>query len=99
MFGGVCTFAGFFFTVKKQFSATVGNLVGTTLQLLLLIIGLVGVFVPLPLTNYITFELLVISISLWFIRISISDGKVDDYDGALLITLQILALALTIWGF
>ena len=89
----------FFFTVKKQFSATVGNLVGTTLQLLLLIIGLVGVFVPLPLTNYITFELLVISISLWFIRISISDGKVDDYDGALLITLQILALALTIWGF
>ncbi|MGQ4891213.1 MAG: hypothetical protein ACP6IP_01875 [Candidatus Njordarchaeia archaeon] len=87
-----------FFTMKEQLSATVGNLVGSSLQLLLLILGIVGVFVPLPLTDYITFELLVISISLWFIRISISDKKVDDYDGALLLTLQILALALVLQG-
>lgn len=88
-----------FFTMREQLSATVGNLVGTSLQLLLLILGIIGVFVPLPLTDYITFELLVISISLWFLRISISDKKVDDYDGALLLTLQILALALVIQGF
>ncbi len=88
-----------FFTVKAQLSATVGNLIGSTLQLLLLILGIVGIFIPLPLTDYITYELIVISISLWFIRISISDKKIDDYDGALLVTLQVLSLALIFQGF
>ncbi len=88
-----------FFTVRAQLSATVGNLIGSTLQLLLLILGIVGIFIPLPLTDYITYELLVISISLWFIRVSISDKKIDDYDGALLVTLQVLSLALLFQGF
>ena len=88
-----------FFTVKEQLSATVGNLVGSTIQLLLLILGILGIFIPLPLTDYIIYELLVLSTSLCFIRISISDKKVDDYDGALLVTLQILSLALLFQGF
>jgi len=87
-----------FFTIKKQLSATVGNLIGTTIQMLLLLLGIVGIFVPIPLTDYITFELIVISFSLWFIRISISDRKIDDYDGALLITLQLLSFVLVLQG-
>lgn len=79
--------------------ASVGNLLAGAIQLFMLVIGIVGIIVLIPITKYIAFQLMVISMSLYFYRQAIADKGLDRYEGAMLFLLQMFSLVLVIKGF
>jgi len=87
------------FVSKGQVLASVGNLIGSVIQLIMLVIGIVGIFLPIPITQYVAFELAVIGLSLYFYRQAIADQGLDRYEGAMLFLLQLFSIALGARGF
>ncbi len=87
------------FASRGQMLASVGNLLAGAIQLFMLVIGIVGVIVLIPINKYIAFQLIVISMSLYFYRQAIADKGLDRYEGAMIFLLQLFSLVLMIKGF
>jgi cation:H+ antiporter len=85
--------------LKGKVGLAVGNLIGGVLQILLLVMGGIGIFVPIPMNRYVLFQIVVIAGSLWFLARAISDdNKLDTFEGMMIILLQAYVFALLIWG-
>ncbi|MFW9974908.1 MAG: hypothetical protein ACFFDQ_06575 [Candidatus Thorarchaeota archaeon] len=84
---------------KGKFGLAVGNLIGGVLQIVLLVMGGIGMFVPIPLDRYVLFQIMVIAGSLWFLKRAITDDhKLDIFEGAMIILLQAYVFVLLIAG-
>ncbi|MFW9913113.1 MAG: hypothetical protein ACFFEU_11610 [Candidatus Thorarchaeota archaeon] len=85
--------------MKGKVGIAVGNLIGGVLQILLLVMGGIGIFVPIPMNRYVLFQIVVIAGSLWFLKQAITDDhKLDTFEGMMIILLQAYVFALLIWG-
>lgn len=74
---------------KGKVGLAVGNLIGGVLQIVLLVTGGIGIFVPIPLDHYVLFQIVVIAGSLWFLKRAITDDhKLDFFEGAMIVLLQ-----------
>ncbi|MFW9813758.1 MAG: hypothetical protein ACFFF9_14955 [Candidatus Thorarchaeota archaeon] len=84
---------------KGKAGLAVGNLMGGVLQIVLLVMGGIGMFVPIPLDRYVLFQIMVIAGSLWFLkRVITDDHKLDFFEGAMIILLQAYVFVLLIAG-
>jgi cation:H+ antiporter len=84
---------------KGKVGLAVGNLIGGVLQIVLLVMGGIGMFVPIPLDRYVLFQIMVIAGSLWFLKRAITDDhKLDFFEGAMIILLQAYVFVLLIAG-
>ncbi|MFW9787244.1 MAG: hypothetical protein ACFFE2_02845 [Candidatus Thorarchaeota archaeon] len=84
---------------KGKVGLAVGNLIGGVLQIVLLVMGGIGIFVPIPLDRYVLFQIIVIAGSLWFLKRAITDDhKLDFFEGAMIILLQAYVFVLLIAG-
>jgi len=84
---------------KGKVGLAVGNLIGGVLQIVLLVMGGIGMFVPIPLDRYVLFQIVVIAGSLWFLKRAITDDhKLDFFEGAMIILLQAYVFVLLIFG-
>jgi cation:H+ antiporter len=84
---------------KGKTSIALGNLIGGVLQIVLLIMGGIGIFVWIPLDRYVLFQIVVIAGSLWFLVNAISDDhELDVFEGAMIALLQLLVFAILLWG-
>ncbi len=84
---------------KGKVGIAVGNLIGGVLQIVLLVMGGIGMFVPIPLDRYVLFQIMVIAGSLWFLKQAITDDhKLDFFEGAMIILLQAYVFVLLIAG-
>ena len=83
---------------KGKVGLAVGNLIGGILQIVLLIAGGIGIFVPIPLDQYVLFQIVVIAGSLWFLKRAITDDhRLDFFEGAMIILLQAYVFILFIF--
>lgn len=74
---------------KGKIGLAVGNLIGGVLQIVLLVTGGIGMFVPIPLDHYVLFQIVVIAGSLWFLKRAITDDhQLDFFEGAMIVLLQ-----------
>ena len=84
---------------RGKVGLAVGNLIGGVLQIVLLIMGGIGMFVPIPMDRYVLFQIVVIAGSLWFLKRAIADDhKLDFFEGAMIILLQAYVFILLIFG-
>jgi len=84
---------------KGKIGLAVGNLIGGVLQIVLLVMGGIGMFVPIPMDRYVLFQIVVIAGSLWFLKRAITDDhKLDFFEGAMIILLQAYVFVLLIFG-
>ncbi|TFG34393.1 hypothetical protein EU527_03540 [Candidatus Thorarchaeota archaeon] len=84
---------------KGKVGLAIGNLIGGILQIVLLVMGGIGMFVLIPLDRYVLFQIIVIAGSLWFLKRAITDDhKLDIFEGAMIILLQIYVFVLLISG-
>ena len=84
---------------KGKVGLAVGNLIGGVLQIVLLIMGGIGMFVPIPMDRYVLFQIIVIAGTLWFLKRAITDDhKLDFFEGAMIILLQAYVFVLLIAG-
>ncbi|MFX1481727.1 MAG: hypothetical protein ACFFCP_00910 [Promethearchaeota archaeon] len=84
---------------KGKTGIAIGNLIGGVLQIVLLVMGGIGIFVPIPLDRYVLFQIMVIAGSLWFLKQAITDDhKLDFFEGAMIILLQAYVFVLLIAG-
>lgn len=84
---------------KGKVGIAVGNLIGGVLQIVLLVMGGIGMFVLIPLDRYVLFQIIVIAGSLWFLKRAITDDhKLDFFEGAMIILLQVYVFVLLIAG-
>lgn len=74
---------------KDKASIAIGNTLGGTTQVLLLIIGGVSLFLPLPLDARVLLQLATAAGSLWFLKRAMTDDRrIDIYEGAMILLLQ-----------
>ena len=84
---------------KGKVGLAVGNLIGGVLQIVLLVMGGIGMIVLIPLDRYVLFQIIVIAGSLWFLKRAITDDhRLDFFEGAMIILLQIYVFVLLISG-
>ncbi|MHA1137853.1 MAG: hypothetical protein ACTSSE_15345 [Candidatus Thorarchaeota archaeon] len=84
---------------KGKVGLAVGNLIGGVLQIVLLVMGGIGMFIPIPMDRYVLFQIVVIAGSLWFLKRAITDDhKLDLFEGAMIILLQAYVFILLIFG-
>ena len=80
---------------KGKVGLAVGNLIGGVLQIVLLVMGGIGVLVPIPLDHYVLFQIVVIAGSLWFLKRAITDDhRLDFFEGAMIVLLQAFVFVL-----
>jgi cation:H+ antiporter len=85
--------------MKGKIGIAVGNLMGGVLQMLLLVMGGIGILVPIPMNRYVLFQIVVLAGSLWFLKRAITDDhKLDTFEGLMIILLQAYVFSLLIWG-
>ncbi|MFQ5832185.1 MAG: hypothetical protein ACE5H4_05765 [Candidatus Thorarchaeota archaeon] len=85
--------------MKGKVGIAVGNLMGGVLQILLLVMGGIGILVPIPMNRYVLFQIVVIAGSLWFLKRAITDdNKLDTFEGLMIVLLQLYVFTLLIWG-
>ncbi|MHA1676807.1 MAG: hypothetical protein ACTSU6_06470 [Candidatus Njordarchaeales archaeon] len=88
------------FAKRGQPIGDIGSLIGSVIQLVMVLIGILGILLPIPLSKYIIYELITVGLGLWFLRMAISDDKrLDPYEGIMLFLLQAFALLLSLEGF
>jgi len=84
---------------KGKVGLAIGNLVGGVLQIILLVAGGIGIFVPIPLDRYVLFQIVVLAGSLWFLKRNLTDDKkLDMFEGLMIILLQAYVFLLIIIG-
>lgn len=81
--------------IKGKIGLAIGNLVGGILQILLLVMGGIGMIAPIPLDRYVLFQIVVIAGCLWFVKRAITDDeKLDMFEGMMIILLQVFVFLL-----
>ena len=76
---------------KGKVDISIGNLMGGMLQVILLVLGGIGIFVPIPLDKYVMFQLIVSGGVILFLKTTIvDDGELDAFEGFMMIILQIV---------
>ena len=84
---------------KGKMDISLGNLLGGLSQIILLILGAVGTIILIPLDEYVLFQLLITALCMWFLKRSIvDDGKLDNFEGIMLIIVQIFVFVLLLKG-
>ncbi|NHJ13301.1 MAG: hypothetical protein EAX95_06465 [Candidatus Thorarchaeota archaeon] len=84
---------------KGKIGIAVGNLMGGMLQILLLVMGGIGIIVPIPMNRYVLFQIIVLAGSLWFLKRALTDdNKLDTFEGLMIMLLQAYVFSLLIWG-
>ncbi|MHA1723161.1 MAG: hypothetical protein ACTSXW_08800 [Candidatus Baldrarchaeia archaeon] len=84
---------------KGKIDISLGNLLGGISQIILLILGSVGTIILIPLDEYVLFQLLITALCMWFLKRSIvDDGKLDNFEGIMIITVQIFVFILLLKG-
>jgi Ca2+/Na+ antiporter len=82
---------------KGKADIAIGNTLGGTTQVLLLIVGGVSMFLPLPLDAAVILQFATAAGSLWFlIRALTDDQKVDIYEGAMILLMQMFVFILVL---
>ena len=83
---------------KGKANIAIGNTLGGTTQVLLLIVGGVAIFLPLPLNVEVLLQFAIAAGSLWFLKSAMTDDqRVDLFEGAMVLLMQcfVFVLALT----
>jgi len=76
---------------KGKVDISIGNLMGGILQVILLVLGGIGMFVPIPLDKYVMFQLMVSGGVILFLKSTIvDDGHLDAFEGIMMIILQLV---------
>ena len=76
-------------TKTERIEVAIGNILGGILQTSLLIFGLLGLFIVVPLEPFILIQFAATAAVLWFIKVSIqNDHKLDMYEGIMILLLQ-----------
>ncbi|MHA1664979.1 MAG: hypothetical protein ACTSVW_04025 [Candidatus Njordarchaeales archaeon] len=84
---------------RGKMDISLGNLLGGISQIILLILGVVGTIILIPLDEYVLFQLLITALCMWFLKRSIvDDGKLDNFEGIMLIIVQIFVFVLLLKG-
>ncbi|MFW9983834.1 MAG: hypothetical protein ACFFCB_03775 [Candidatus Odinarchaeota archaeon] len=82
---------------KSKASIAIGNTLGGTIQVLLLIVGSVSIFLPLPLTAAVLLQFATAAGSLWFlIRAMTDDQRVDIFEGAMILLMQMFVFVIVL---
>jgi cation:H+ antiporter len=82
---------------KGKADIAIGNTLGGTTQVLLLIIGGVSMFLPLPLDAAVLLQLATAAGSLWFLKRALTDDqKVDIFEGAMILLMQTFVFILVL---
>ncbi len=82
---------------KSKASIAIGNTLGGTIQVLLLIVGGVSIFLPLPLTAAVLLQFATAAGSLWFlIRAMTDDQRVDIFEGAMILLMQMFVFVIVL---
>ena len=76
---------------KGKADIAIGNTLGGTTQILLLIVGGVGMIIPIPLDAAILLQFATAAGSLWFLKTAITDDqRIDAFEGAMVLLMQTL---------
>jgi cation:H+ antiporter len=82
---------------RAKADIAIGNTLGGTTQVLLLIVGGVAMFLPLPLDAAVLLQFATAAGSLWFLKSALTDDqKVDVYEGAMIILMQAFVFILVL---
>ncbi|MFX1491135.1 MAG: sodium:calcium antiporter [Promethearchaeota archaeon] len=82
---------------KNKANIAIGNTLGGTTQILLLIVGGAAIFLPLPLDAAVLLQFATAAGSLWFlIRAMADDEKVDIFEGAMILLMQAFVFILVL---
>ncbi len=74
---------------EEKIEVAIGNAVGGILQTSLLIFGLLGLFITVPLEPFILIQFAATAGVLWFIKVAIqNDHRLDMYEGIMVLLLQ-----------
>lgn len=80
---------------KGKANIAIGNTLGGTIQVLLLIVGGVAIFLPLPLTAAVLLQFVTAAGSLWFLKRAMTDDhKVDIFEGAMILLMQMFVFVI-----
>jgi cation:H+ antiporter len=82
---------------KGKANIAIGNTLGGTTQVLLLIVGSVAIFLPLPLDAAVLLQLATAAGSLWFLKRAMTDDKkVDIFEGAMILLMQVFVFIIVL---
>ncbi|MFX1566035.1 MAG: sodium:calcium antiporter [Promethearchaeota archaeon] len=82
---------------KGKADIAIGNTLGGTTQVLLLIVGGVAMFLPLPLDAAVLLQFTTAAGSLWFLKRALTDDKkVDIFEGAMVLLMQAFVFILAL---
>jgi Ca2+/Na+ antiporter len=82
---------------KGKANIAIGNTLGGTTQVLLLIVGSVAIFLPLPLDAAVLLQLATAAGSLWFLKRAMTDDqKVDIFEGAMILLMQLFVFIIVL---
>jgi cation:H+ antiporter len=82
---------------KGKADIAIGNTLGGTTQVLLLIVGSVAIFLPLPLDAAVLLQFATAAGSLWFLKRALTDDKkVDIFEGAMILLMQAFVFILVL---
>ncbi|MFX1509067.1 MAG: sodium:calcium antiporter [Promethearchaeota archaeon] len=82
---------------KGKADIAIGNTLGGTTQVLLLIVGGVAMFLPLPLDAAVLLQFATAAGSLWFLKRALTDDKkVDIFEGAMILLMQAFVFILVL---
>ena len=82
---------------KGKADIAIGNTLGGTTQVLLLIVGGVALFLPLPLDAAVLLQFATAAGSLWFLKRALTDDqKVDIFEGAMILLMQTFVFILVL---
>lgn len=80
---------------RGQISVALGNVIGGLAQIVLMVLGVVGIVVPIPLDAFVLFQLIVTGWVLFYIKSAILDDEhLDFLEGFIILIFQILAFSL-----
>lgn len=82
---------------KGKADIAIGNTLGGTTQVLLLIVGGVAMFLPLPLDAAVLLQFATAAGSLWFLKRALTDDKkVDIFEGTMILLMQAFVFILVL---
>jgi cation:H+ antiporter len=82
---------------KGKANIALGNTLGGTTQVLLLIVGGVSIFLPLPLDAAVLLQFVTAAGSLWFLKRAMTDDhKVDIFEGAMILLMQVFVFIIVL---
>ncbi|MFX1485534.1 MAG: sodium:calcium antiporter [Promethearchaeota archaeon] len=80
---------------RGQLNVALGNIIGGLAQIVLMVLGVVGIVVPIPLDAFVLFQLIVTGWVLYYVKRAIlDDERLDFMEGFIILIFQIIAFSL-----